>query len=210
MLGMAEPLRKIASRVTSRSRLEGISTWWLSFFMYYASGPPPERLRQLLALVDAGLVRFVGADMRVHADAETGTFVATSSSHGDEIHGAAVIDARIARPSVSRSTSVLLRRLQGRGEIVEEVVSDGEWSVNTGRVAVTGAALQLLRADGTGHPRRHALGAFTSRQVAGAFARPRFNAPAFRQNDLVARAVLSTLAALDTGDDAAEAEAVVG
>ena len=113
--------------------------------MYYASGPPPERLRQLLALVDAGLVRFMGADMRVHADAETGTFVATSSSHGDEIHGTAVIDARIARPSVSRSTSVLLRRLQGRGEIVEEVVSDGEWSVNTGRVAVTGAALQLLR-----------------------------------------------------------------
>ncbi len=52
--------------------------------MYYASGPPPERLRQLLALADAGLVRFVGADMRVTADEETGTFVATSSSHPDQ------------------------------------------------------------------------------------------------------------------------------
>jgi len=207
MLGMAEPLRKIAPRVSSRSRLEGISTWWLSFFMYYASGPPPDRLRQLLALVDAGLVTFVGADMRVGSDSETGTFVATSSSHSDEIHGTAVIDARIARPSVSRSTSVLLRRLQGRGEIVEEVVSDGDWSANTGRVAVTGSALQLLGADGTGHPRRHALGAFTSRQVAGAFARPHFNAPAFRQNDVVARAVLTTLATLDDED---EAEAVIG
>ena len=68
MLGIAEPLRRIAARVGSRSRLEGITTWWLSFFMYYTSGPPPERLRQLLALVDAGLVRFVGADMRIAAD----------------------------------------------------------------------------------------------------------------------------------------------
>jgi len=208
MLGMAEPLRRIAHRVTPRSRLEGISTWWLSFFMYYASGPPPERLRQLLALVDAGLVRFVGADMRVHFDARDGVFVATSSTHPDEIRGSAVIDARIARPSVSRSTSVLLRRLHVRGEIVEDVVMDEGWAMNTGRASVTGPALNLLRHDGTGHPRRHALGAFTNRQVAGAFARPRFNAPAFRQNDAVARAVLTTLAAI--GDETPEAEAVVG
>ena len=76
------------------------------------------------------------------------------------------------------------------------MVTDGEWSTNTGRVSVIGPALQLRRDDGTGHPRRHALGAFTNRQVAGAFARPRFNAPAFRQNDVVARAVLETLASL--------------
>jgi hypothetical protein len=208
MLGMAEPLRRIAPRVTPRSRLEGISTWWLSFFMYYASGPPPARLKQLIALADAGLVRFVGADMAVRADDETGTFVATSSSHPDQIRGTVLIDARIARPSVSRSTSVLLRRLHMRGEIVEDVVVDGEWSTNTGRVAVTGSALQLKRKDGTGHPRRHALGAFTNRQVAGAFARPRFNAPAFRQNDAVARAILTTLASLNAGST--EAEAVVG
>ena len=112
MLGMAEALRRIAARVDPTARgSRSISTWWLSFFMYYASGPPPARLRQLLALADAGLVRFVGADMAVRADDETGTFVATSSSHPDQIRGTVLIDARIARPSVSRSTSVLLRRL---------------------------------------------------------------------------------------------------
>ena len=63
--------------------------------MYYASGPPPARLRQLLALADAGLVRFVGADMAVRADDETGAFVATSSSHPDQIRGTVLIDARI-------------------------------------------------------------------------------------------------------------------
>ena len=177
MLGILEPLRRIAARVGSRSRLEGVATWWLSFFMYYTSGPPPARLRQLLALVDAGLVRFVGADMRVAADEKQATFVATSSSHSDEIHATALVDARIARPSVSRATSVLLRRLHGRGEIVEDVVTDGEWSMNTGRVSVTGPALQLRRDDGTGHPRRHAIGAFTNRQVAGAFPGPASTRP---------------------------------
>ncbi len=40
------------------------------------------------------------------------------------------------------------------------------------------------------------------------FARPRFNAPAFRQNDAVARAILTTLASLSAGSP--EAEAVIG
>ena len=59
------------------------------------------------------------------------------------------------------------------------------------RSLVTGSDLRVVRADGSAHPRRHALGVFTSRPAAGAFARPRTNAPAFRQNDVVARSVLS-------------------
>ena len=120
-----------------------------------------------------------------------------SASHPDEVVGDALIDARIATPSVSRSTEPLLRNLHRRGEIVEEVVADGSgWRLNTGRVSVAGADLRLARADGSAHPRRHALGAFTNRPAAGAFSRPNTNAPAFRQNDTVARSVLRTLAAL--------------
>jgi len=51
-----------------------------------------------------------------------------------------------------------------------------------------------VRADGSAHPRRFAVGTFTNRPAAGAFARPRTNAPAFRQNDAVARALLQALA----------------
>jgi len=133
------------------------------------------------------------------ADPARGRFVARSTSHPDEVVGAALIDARIATPSVSRSAEPLLRSLQRRGEIVEEVVADATgWRLNTGRVTVAEADLRLARADGSSHPRRHALGAFTNRPAAGAFARPNTNAPAFRQNDTVARSVLRTLAALDT------------
>jgi hypothetical protein len=52
----------------------------------------------------------------------------------------------------------------------------------------------VVRRDGTAHPRRHALGVFTNRPAAGALARPRMNAPAFRQNDAVARSILTSLA----------------
>ena len=98
---------------------------------------------------------------------------------------------------MSRTSAELLRRLHERGEVVEEVVSDGSgWTANTGKVLVTGPDLRLARGDGTSHPRRHAVGVFTSRPAAGAFARPHTNAPSFRQHDQVARAVLTTLASL--------------
>ena len=185
-----------SGRLSPRSRVEDVGGWWFSFFMYYASGPPPTRLRQLLALEEAGLVRFIGADTRVRVDDRAGTFVASSSSHPDEIVASALIDARIAAATVQRSADPLVRRLLERGEVVEEVVADGpEWQVNTGKVVVTGTALNLAQADGSSHPRRHALGSFTNRPAAGAFARPRTNAPAFRQNDTVARAILTALVA---------------
>ncbi|MET0324886.1 MAG: FAD/NAD(P)-binding protein [Ilumatobacteraceae bacterium] len=198
------PLGKIAAsgRMSTRSRVEDLGRWWFSFFMYYASGPPPDRLRQFLALADAGLLHFVGADITVTTDAGRGRFVAHSASHPDDIVGTALVDARIAGPSLRRTTDVLLQRLRDRGEAHEEVVTDGDWSVNTGKVVVTGADLRLAGADGTGHPRRHALGVFTNRPAAGAFARPGTNAPAFRQNDLVARSILDTLAGIDLAPSA--------
>ncbi len=48
--------------------------WWHGFFSYLASGPPGPRLRQLLALSRAGVVRFLGADTTVTADERRGVF----------------------------------------------------------------------------------------------------------------------------------------
>lgn len=191
-----------SGRMTDRSRVEDVAVGWFSFFMYYASGPPPARLRQLVALADAGIVRFVGADMVVAASGTTGRFTATSSSHPDEVEATALVDARIAPASVSRSRSRLLRTLAGRGEVSEDIVREetvphGSWEANTGRLAVTGPALNVRRADGSPHPRRHALGQWTNRPAGGTFARPRTNALVFRQSDAVARAILTTLAGVD-------------
>ncbi len=46
-------------------RLGDIGSWWHGFFSYLASGPPGPRLRQMLALSRAGVLRFLGAGMTV-------------------------------------------------------------------------------------------------------------------------------------------------
>ena len=93
---------------TTRSRIDDVGIWWFSFFMYYASGPPPERLRQLVALADAGLVRFIGEHTTVTGDDATGTFIATSTSHPERLRSEVLVDARVASPSVSRTSDQLL------------------------------------------------------------------------------------------------------
>ena len=77
-----------SGRVAPRSRVDELGGWWFCFFMYYASGPPPARLRQLLALADAGLLRFIGADIdgRPPTPIER-RFVARSTSHPDGVVG---------------------------------------------------------------------------------------------------------------------------
>jgi hypothetical protein len=135
----------------------------------------------------------------ISADQDSGRFVARSSSHPDTVAGVALVDARIASPSVSRTRNPLLRQLHHRGAVTEEVAVEAGsgWSANTGKVLVDGADLRLVQADGSRHPRRHGLGVFTSRPAAGAFARPGTNAPAFRQNDAVARSILTSLSQLE-------------
>jgi uncharacterized NAD(P)/FAD-binding protein YdhS len=182
-----------SGKVAPRSRVTELGAWWFSFFMYYASGPPPSRLRQLLALADIGLVRFIGAGTTVETDPIERRFVARSTSHDDVVVARAYVDARIATASVSRTADAMVARLHRRGDLSEEVVADDEgWSVNTGKVVVDGDN-RLVLPDGSSAPRRFGVGMFTNRPAAGAFARPRTNAPAFRQHDALARTALTTV-----------------
>jgi hypothetical protein len=165
----------------------------LSFFSNFASGPPPPRLDQLLALHEAGIVRFLGPGTWVDADDLNGTFRAGSSSWDGVIHARALVEARIPSPHVERSADPFIVALRSRGSIASQVLvgSDGS-QVKSGKLLVD-SALRVIAADGSVHPRRFALGVTTSRPAAGTFARPRTNALAFRQNDQVARAILHVL-----------------
>jgi hypothetical protein len=183
-----------SGHMSKRSRVRELGSRWFSFFMYYASGPPPARLRQLLALADAGLVRFIGAGTTVQLDEDEGRFVARSASHPDPVVATGYVDARIAPIAISRSPDRLARALYRRGDVVEEVLTEGDWTANTGKL-LTDPDLRVVTASGGPHPRRYAVGTFTNRPAAGAFARPRTNAPAFRQNDALARTILQDLAA---------------
>lgn len=159
--------------------------WWHGFFSYLASGPPGPRLRQLLALSRAGVVKFLGADTRITADEEHGVFRAGSASlPGAEVTARALVEARLPEPSVEHSRDALLRGLH----------ADGAATTPGGLLVVEAADGRVLDRAGRAHPRRFALGPHTDARATGAFTRPGTNGPAFRQNDATSRTLLAFLA----------------
>ncbi|MDQ0944525.1 FAD/NAD(P)-binding domain-containing protein [Streptomyces sp. V1I1] len=165
-------------------RLGDIGGWWHGFFNYLASGPPGPRLRQLLALSSAGIVRFLGAGITVEADEKRGIFRAGSASvPGEWIEARALVEARLPAPSLERTRSPLLRALY----------ADGAAATPTGLLSVDPEDGRVLDRSGRPHPRRFALGPHTAARASGAFTRPRTGGPAFAQNDATARTALALL-----------------
>ncbi|MEV7656584.1 FAD/NAD(P)-binding protein [Streptomyces anulatus] len=165
-------------------RLGDIGSWWHGFFSYLASGPPGPRLHQLLALSRAGVVRFLGAGLTVETDEEQGLYRARSTTvPGASTEARALVEARLPDPSLQHTASPLLRSLR----------DDGAAVTDTGLLSVDPADGRVLDRAGRPHPRRFALGPFTTARSSGAFTRPRTGGPAFRQNDAAARAALTFL-----------------
>lgn len=171
-------------------RLGDVGPWWHGFFSLLASGPPAPRLRQLLALSRAGVVRFLGADTEIAADPVRGVFRASSPSvPGAVTEARTLVEARLPEPTLERTRDPLLRSLYAGGD------GDGAGATATpaGLLAVTADDGRIIDRSGRPHPRRFALGPHTDARASGAFTRPRTNGPAFRQNDATARALLSFL-----------------
>ncbi|PRY11053.1 FAD/NAD(P)-binding protein [Kineococcus rhizosphaerae] len=179
-----------AGRLNARSSALDVDGWWHGFFSYVASGPPPQRLRQLSALARAGLLRFLGAGLNVVADPGAGSFTASSDSGPHEVRAQGLVEARLPVPDLERTSDVLLTRLRERGDVRAHQVLDGETRLSNGRLVVDGRG-RLVRDDGSPHPRRFATGAWVSGEgAAAAFARPGTNAELFRRADRLAADLL--------------------
>ncbi|MEU8705814.1 FAD/NAD(P)-binding protein [Streptomyces sp. NPDC048565] len=168
-----------------------IGARWHGFFNYLASGPPGPRLRQLLALSEAGVVRFLGAGMTVESDEEQGVFRARSTTvPGAYTEARALVEARLPDPSLRKTRSPLLSALY----------EDGAAGTDTGLLSVDPGDSRILDTEGRPHPRRFALGPYTTARNSGAFTRPRTGGAAFRQNDVTARTALAFLRDLSCRD----------
>jgi uncharacterized NAD(P)/FAD-binding protein YdhS len=172
-----------AGRLTPQSEAEDVAGWWMNLFSYLASGPPAPRLAELLALSEAGVVRFLGADTRVELDDSAGVFRARSTSVDAVVTARTLVEARLPAPAVSATPDQLVSSLVTRGVAAEKTVADG---IATGRLHVD-ADQRVVSAIGQPQDRLFAVGFWTSGAQIAAFARPRTNAPFFRQNDALAR-----------------------
>ncbi|WP_344110993.1 FAD/NAD(P)-binding protein [Kribbella alba] len=178
-----------AGRLSDEDRVRHVETEWHGFFSFVASGPPPRRLEELLALHRAGIVRFTGPDLQVALGKEK--FVARSSAVPGEIEARAFVEARLPRPDVLAATDPLVRGLLQSGLLAADhlVASDGS-SLGGGQLKADGQC-RAIRADGSVHPSLFLLGPSVSGSAGSSgFSRPYFNGPGFRQNDAVARQLL--------------------
>ncbi|MEU8544849.1 FAD/NAD(P)-binding protein [Streptomyces sp. NPDC048717] len=124
-----------------------------------SAGPPLERVEQLYALIDQGVVDIVGPHTRFATDETTGTFtVASEQVPGSFAEATALIDARIPTPDLARDTSPLVRRLLA-DRLVRTFTIQGPDGVHaTGGLDVTPAPFRVLDAEGRPHHGLFALG----------------------------------------------------
>lgn len=185
-----------AEKWNAYSRSRSLPKRLHTFFSYLASGPPGERLEELLALADAGIVRFLGGEIELLLDDERGRFVASGSARVQDEGGrtrtvrssvvaGALIDAWLPEAQSVRSDNPLLRGLVTGGYAEELTVADAEHRGGTGQLVV-GPDGSLPAAQG-----QFALGPFTSLPFAGAFTRPGIDSLPFRLHDRCARALLA-------------------
>ncbi|HJD78430.1 MAG TPA: FAD/NAD(P)-binding protein [Corynebacterium pollutisoli] len=130
------------------------------------SGPPLFRSRQLLALVDAGLVTFLGAHPKVRVAGDE--FVATSpTTNKVEVRSPVLVDAWMHSPDIRRPADPLARSLldAGRARPYELSTSDGQ-RIASGSPEIDPATRLLVGVDGGVDPRVSLIGIPTWGQMA--------------------------------------------
>lgn len=121
-----------------------------------ASGPPPERLEQLVALRRAGLVEILGPGMTVAIGAEGA--VATTAVPGQRRTARVFAEARMHWGNLRTTADPLVRHLIGTGQARFHRVRSGDQTVDTDTLDVTPDAFLLVDAAGRPHDRRVVLG----------------------------------------------------
>ncbi|MFE1781500.1 FAD/NAD(P)-binding protein [Streptomyces sp. NPDC059506] len=126
-----------------------------------SAGPPRYRVRQLVALVEAGIVEVVGPAAVFGTDEDEGAFrIESPQVEGSARTARVLVDARIPTPDLARDTSPLMRGLLADGLVSEYVVEDEVHGQRreSGGLAVTRAPFHVL--DAAGRPRSdlYALG----------------------------------------------------
>lgn len=178
---------------------DDLQRWYMPLNAYLSIGPPAQRVEELIALIDAGIVSVLGPGLVVEQDAPAHRFVASSTMFPDVRENATtLIEARLPTTDLRHTIDPLVRNLLARGESrLHRIPILGGGSYPTGGLAVTQRPYHLMDANGRPHPRRFAFGVPTEtvHWITAAGIRPGVNSVILSDADAVARASLA--AALD-------------
>jgi hypothetical protein len=143
----------------AHSHRDDFIRWFSPATVFLAAGPPLDRARCLLALVESGMVKVVGPETRFVVGPACDRFVLESPQvRNSRVEADVVIDARIPIPNVAADTSPLTRRLLERGIWTEFVNRRGPQPFHSGGVAVTKAPFHPLDHNGVPDPNLYVHG----------------------------------------------------
>lgn len=181
-----EPLPRAAAPLSGALTYEEFMAW----AGYAGSGPPAFRTRELLALIDAGFITFLGGDVAVE---ETGAqWRATSPDSGREpVTGEVLVDAWMHSPDVRRAPG-FFDSIPDRWRLFSREDAQGHRHP-TGTVETDPTTRRLVRPDGQLDPRIHLIGIPTHGQFGDTTIAPmpRTNPRFIQETDAVVADVLS-------------------
>lgn len=114
-----------------------------------SAGPPRYRTRQMMALIEAGILRIVGPRMAIRCDTESGRFELSSP----QVEGTlwpvdTLLDARVPAQDLLRDMSPLTQALRQRGIWNNFTIGEHSTRFVTGGVAVTQAPFHPIDQQG--------------------------------------------------------------
>ncbi|MDR2997945.1 MAG: FAD/NAD(P)-binding protein [Microbacterium sp.] len=130
-------LRGRASRLavqgvlTARSQVRDIQGWFNADGLFLASGPPASRVREVLALIEARVVRLIGPETWITVDEESGAFRARSAITGRDVSARSLIETRMSKGKVPNTRDPLLRALLNRGDARIHALRDASGTFET-------------------------------------------------------------------------------
>lgn len=169
------------------SRRDHLDRWYTPLNAYLSIGPPRQRIEQMIALMEAGIMDVLGPRLEVRA--EDGLWLAHSPEvPGSTVRATTLIEARLPETKLKHTADELLAHLLKTGQCRSHTLDGFE----TGGLDVTLSPYHLIDSQGHEHARRFAVGVPTEgvHWVTAAGARPGVNSVTLADTDAVARAAL--------------------
>ncbi|MFI6350278.1 FAD/NAD(P)-binding protein [Streptomyces sp. NPDC050560] len=173
-----------------RDDLDG---WYTPLNAFLSIGPPARRVEEMIALIEAGVLRVVGPGLTVAVDGSRCT-AGSPLVPGSEVEVDALVEARLPDITLSRTDDPLLRHLLATEQCATyRMRTRSGGTYESDGLAVTGRPFRLVDAAGRAHPRRFAFGVPTEsvHWVTAAGIRPGVNSVTLTDSDAIARSALA-------------------
>ena len=202
--GALDTLRDLRNEIrlaVDRGGLEGdshrreLDGWYTPLNAFLSIGPPVQRIEEMIALIEAGVLTVTGPGTVVRMEVAAPAFVASSERvPGRPVSARVLIEARLPEPDIRRTEDPLIRHLLDTDQARPfRIAGSRGSSYETGGLEVTGRPHRIVDRQERPHPRRFAYGVPTEavHWVTAAGVRPGVDSVTLGDSDAIARAILA-------------------